>query len=87
MVRLILLIPRASIDFQPESDTISSSQGTVQSTSHVEAIDSSPFKHKGPTHSQAVSPAAGQNPQSVTHGPLRNAPIAFANPMISIPPQ
>jgi len=67
-----LLIPRASINLQPESNslTLPSSQSDVQSTPHVETI----FRRKGPNGSG--SPAAGQNP--LTSG--RRALIVVANP-------
>jgi Family of unknown function (DUF6535) len=90
-----LLIPRASINLHPESDThtLSSSPTTVQSTVHVGTIDtSSIFKPRGPvgggtTVTGSGSPAAGQNRQSVTYRPRRNAPRAFVNPIISPLPQ
>jgi hypothetical protein len=72
-----LLIPRASINLQPESDsphshTLSYSSNTSQSTLRVGTIDTRPtFRSRG-----------GQNTQSVTSGPRRNAPIALANPII-----
>jgi hypothetical protein len=78
-----LLIPRASINLQPESDSyaLSFSQSADQSTLRV---DSSPiFKPRGSFDSG--SPAARQNSQSVTSGPRRNAVIVLANPIISIP--
>jgi hypothetical protein len=70
-----LLIPRASINLQSESDchTVSSSQSIVQSTLHVGTIDTSPiFRPREPIGSG--SPAARQNPQSVTSGPRGTAP-------------
>jgi len=70
-----ILIPRASINLQPESDshTISSSQSIVQSR---------PRRPIG-----SGSPVTGQRPQFVPSGPRRNALITLANPIISLLPQ
>jgi hypothetical protein len=79
-----LLIPRASINLRPESDshTLSYSPNASQITLHVGTIDTSTtFRSKGPIGSG--SPAAGKNPQSVTSGPF----IALANPIIGPLPQ
>ena len=86
-----LLIPRAYINLQPELDsdchTLSSPETTVQSAFHVETIESDAtpmFKSRGPTTSSGPPIVGGQNPQSVTSGPRRNAPIVLPNPIISL---
>jgi hypothetical protein len=83
-----LLIPRASINLQPDSPPHSSSQSTVQSTIHVGTTYTSPiFRSREPIAS--ASPATGQNPQYVTSGSRRNlnALVALANPIISLLPR
>ena len=69
-----LLIPRASINLQPESDSypLSSSQSIVQSTLHAGTIDtSSILRPREPIGSGSLD--ARQNPQSVTSEPGRTA--------------
>jgi hypothetical protein len=81
-----LSIPRASINLQPDSHPLSSSQSTVQNTIHVGTIGTSPIvRLREPIAS--ASPASGQNAQSVTSESRRNALVALANPIISLLPR